>query len=100
MRMRIDEAWRHHEAVRVDGAFAALAHLADFGDLAARDRDVGLVARLARAVDDEAVPDDEIVAHPALPEIVGLDATRRRVARRMQNAQSMFLSPFFGGEAR
>ena len=69
MGVRIDEARRHDQPVGVDGALGAFRHLADFGDLAVGDRDIGLVALGARAVDHGAVLDDEIVAHGFLPGI-------------------------------
>ena len=59
--VRIDEARRDDQAVGVDGALGAFRHLADFGHLAVGDRDIGLVSLGARAVDHDAVLDDEIV---------------------------------------
>src|SRR5690242_17602284 len=67
MRVRIDETRRHHQAVGIDGAFGAVLDLADLGDLAVRDRDIGPVALRAAAIDHGAVLDDEIVAHPFPP---------------------------------
>ena len=41
MGVRIDEARRDDQSVGVDGALGAFRDLADFGDLAVRDRDIG-----------------------------------------------------------
>src|SRR5262249_19581330 len=58
----------------VDGALGAFGYLADFGDLAIDDRDVGLVAGCTGPVDDRATLDQQIVAHSCLPRIS--EATR------------------------
>src|SRR5262249_42493781 len=51
----------------IDRALGAFVHLADLGDLAVLDRDIGLVAPGAGAVDHGAVLDNEVVAHRFLP---------------------------------
>ncbi len=69
MGVRIDETRRHDQPMGVDGALGAFRHLADFDDLAVGNRDIGLVALGARAVDHDAILDHEIVAHAFLPGI-------------------------------
>jgi hypothetical protein len=73
----VDEAGRDDLARGVDLAVGAGGRKrADAGDPAARHRDVGGVAGRARAVDDGAVPDEEIepLGHLSRP-------SRRRVSR-------------------
>jgi hypothetical protein len=65
MGMRIDEAGHHGQAFGVDYLARRPADLADCGDLAARDAEVGLVARRAGTVDDRFVADDQVVIHNA-----------------------------------
>src|SRR5262249_24538626 len=61
--VRIDEARRDDQPVRVDGAPGAFRDLADLGDLAVGDGDVGPIARRTGSIDHGAVLDDEVVAH-------------------------------------
>ena len=67
MGVRIDETWCHDQPVGVDGALGALGHLADFGDLAIGDGDVGPIALGAGAIDHGAVLDHQIIAHENPP---------------------------------
>src|SRR4029077_19217432 len=53
--------------VGIDGALRTFRHPADFGDLAGSNPDIGLESRRACAIDHDAVPDHEIVAHRFLP---------------------------------
>ena len=54
----VDEAGRDDVPFGVDDLFRGLADFADRGDPAARDADVGAIARQPRAVDDGAVAND------------------------------------------
>ncbi len=61
MRVDVDEARGHQGAVGVDGATGGgPGELADGGDAAVRDADVGRAGRRAGAVDDRAAADHEI----------------------------------------
>ena len=57
----VDEARRDQQALGVDLLGALARHLADRGDLAVLDRDVGLARAAARAVGHRAAADDQIV---------------------------------------
>ena len=63
VRMAIDEAGRDDVALGVHGALGAVANTSDGGDPAVLDRDVGDVARCARAVDHRAVGNNQVVGH-------------------------------------
>ncbi len=69
MRVRVDEAGRDDAAIGVDHFRCAVPDLADLGDLASGDGNVGLTPRRAGAVDDGAVPDQRVVAHPSVSSI-------------------------------
>ena len=64
--MDVDEARRDVETGRVDLGHVGRRHLADRGDAAVLDRDVGRERLAARAVEDRAVADHEI-DHARLP---------------------------------
>ncbi len=61
VRMDVDEAGRDEQSVGVDRALGARVEATDLGDEAAVDRDVGGTRRRARAVDDRAPADDQLV---------------------------------------
>jgi hypothetical protein len=77
MRVRIDEAGRDHEVARVDRLGGGAGNPADLDDLAAGDGDVGAPRRGPCAVHHRAVPDEQVVGHPASSLAVG----RRRDER-------------------
>ncbi len=60
VRVAIDEAGRHDQAVRVDAALRRRPNAADLDDAPIRNADIGAVATHARAIDDGAVANDEI----------------------------------------
>ena len=60
MGVDVDEARRDQLAARVDLLGALAVELADGGDLAVLDRDIGLDQRAAPAVGDGTIADDEI----------------------------------------
>ena len=66
MAMIVDEAGRHHRAAGVDGARRRATEFADFDDLAVLDRDIAAEGRHPRAIDDTAIPDQQIVRHWSL----------------------------------
>jgi hypothetical protein len=67
VRVRIDEARRDDQAIRVEGSLRGPADiLPDLEDLSRGDRDIGMPRRRARSVDDGAVPDQKI-EHCILP---------------------------------
>src|SRR5713226_8804446 len=76
MGVRVDEAGRHHQIGRVDGSLCAGAHLADFGDSRAFDRDVAMKSQLSAPVDYRSVPDHVVICHGALRSM--LDLYRRQ----------------------
>ena len=59
--VRVDEAWGYDETVSIDRPMRAPPDAADVGDDAALDAHVGVDHRQARAVDDGAVLDNEVV---------------------------------------
>ena len=61
MGVRVDKAGRDDAAGRIDDLACAVLHLADLGDLAVRDRDIGLTPRRPRAVDHRSVLDQQII---------------------------------------
>src|SRR5262245_52594115 len=63
--MGVDEARGHDMALGVNRLFGSIPQFADRGDLATGDADIGAIAGQARAVDDGAIPDNEIVVHHA-----------------------------------
>src|SRR5882724_4129903 len=63
MRVRIDEAGRHHEAVRVDLVRAPTGDGPDLGDAATGDGEVAGAPGRAGPVDDVTTADDEVVRH-------------------------------------
>jgi len=67
MGMRVDKAGRDDAIGRVDDPLGAVADPADLDDPAVRDRDVGVAARRAGAVDHGAVLDQQIVRHLGPP---------------------------------
>ena len=57
----VDEARRDVQAGRVDfGQRGRMRQIADRRDAVAGDRDVGLIGRHARAVEERAMPDDDV----------------------------------------
>src|SRR5256885_3383293 len=61
MAVDIDETWSDEESCGIDLRRRALVRkVADSRDESVRDRHVGTVAGIARAVQDGAVPDDEV----------------------------------------
>ncbi len=63
----VDETWGDNPSFGVDRALGGGAiGFADPDDLAVLYRDIGLESRLARAVDNTPIPDDQIVRHPLL----------------------------------
>ena len=67
MGVRVDKAGRDDAIGGVDDLLGAVLDPADLGDPAIRDRDIGLAARCAGAVDHSAVLDQQIVRHPGPP---------------------------------
>ena len=63
MAVIVDKPRRHHPAGGVDGFLGRAAQFADFDDLAVLDADIAAKHRHARAVDDAAVFDQQIVRH-------------------------------------
>jgi hypothetical protein len=61
--MVVDKAGSDGTAVGVDRAFSRTAQLADFGDLAVFAANIAAKPRLSRAVDNEAILDQQIVCH-------------------------------------
>src|SRR5260370_32259995 len=60
----IDKAWRDDPSRRIDRPLGGGAvRLADADDFALMHRDIGLERRLARAVDDVPVLDEQIIGH-------------------------------------
>ncbi len=79
MGVAVDEAGRHHMALGVDYLIRGLAvKLADGGDSAVADGDIGAVTRRAGAVDHGAALDDEIVSHLFPP--IGCPISGARIA--------------------
>ena len=79
--MDVDEAGRNRQAACVDFFSAARSQArADGGDPAAADRDVACDGRLAQAVEDGAVADDEVgpLALTPEPTRIGQREQRRR----------------------
>ncbi len=61
MRMQIDEARRDDLALRVDRLVRRMfLQIADLGNLAVLDPDVGLVTRQPRPIDDHSAADDYV----------------------------------------
>ena len=60
VRVHVDDAGREHEPVGVDRLGALVLDLADAGDAAVLDREVGALGLVAQAVDDGGAADDEI----------------------------------------
>jgi hypothetical protein len=60
MGVDVDEAGRHQPAARVDLFLALGGDLADFGDLAAGDCDIGFIELAAVAIGDGAAADHEV----------------------------------------
>jgi hypothetical protein len=70
MGVRVDKAWRDDTTIGVyDAGCGSTANLADLGDAAVRDRDIGLIPRCSGAVDDGAVPDQQIIRHRRSPSL-------------------------------
>src|SRR3954453_8389380 len=63
MRMVVNETRRHGSAVRVDGAGGGTVKAADAGDFAVVDANVAAEGRHAGAVDDQPVPDQQVICH-------------------------------------
>ena len=59
----VDETRRHDGALRIDDARRGAAQLADLGDLAVLHRDIAAECRHARAIDDAAIADQQIIGH-------------------------------------
>src|SRR5690348_5758464 len=66
MGMDIDEARRNEFAARVDLMIGFCHRAADGGDFSIADRDVGVVWRTARPIDNGAATDDERFSHAFL----------------------------------
>ncbi len=60
MGVDVDEAGRHQPAARVDLFLALGCDLADFGDLAAGDCDIGFIEIAALAIGNVAAADHEV----------------------------------------
>src|SRR5439155_15411046 len=67
MAMVVDKAGRDGAAIGVDRALRRARQLADLDDLAVLCRDIGAKRRHPRAIDDEAVFDQEVVCHRVSP---------------------------------
>ncbi len=63
MAMVVDKAGRDDAAGGVDRARGRPAQFADLGDLAVLDPDIAAERRHARAVDDAAVLDQQVIRH-------------------------------------
>src|SRR5262249_51147193 len=61
VRMDVDEARRDDQALGVNLALALARHLAEGGDLVALDGEVAVIPRIAGAVDELAVADDQVI---------------------------------------
>ncbi|MCG3774637.1 MAG: hypothetical protein JW395_1461 [Nitrospira sp.] len=61
--VRIDKSGSHHQTVRIDGALGRAAQLADLGDLAVANADVGAEGWRARSINHPTVLNQEIKAH-------------------------------------
>ena len=79
MAMVVDKARRHDEALGIDGACRRPRQFADLDDLAVLDPDIAAERRRARAVDDAAVLDQQIVGHGVLLRIFYPSAACGRV---------------------
>ena len=67
MRVRVDKARGDDAAPGLDDLASAVPDLADLGDPAVHDRDIGLTPRCAGAVDHGAVLDQQIIGHRQAP---------------------------------
>ena len=63
MRVQVDQAGRDDVALHVAHFRGAAEIVADFGDLAARERHVGDAVDVLRGIDDPPALQDEIVGH-------------------------------------
>jgi hypothetical protein len=93
MRVQVDKAGRDDQAARVDFArrsrSSCIAGRDQGGDFARGDRNVGGESRRAAAVDNRAVPDDQVVFHSG--PIVALIARQgKQVRRAIVEAPALF----------
>src|SRR5581483_6124896 len=86
MGVRVDEPWRDHAVAGIDRRLRAAVDRADLDDLAFGDGDVGMAARRAGAVDEQAVADDEIKRHSKL--LLSWACCRRLSPSAIRNADS------------
>ncbi len=69
MGMAVDEAGRDHVPLGIEGLRGALAlEIADRGDQAVADAEVGAIPGQARAVHHRAAANDQVVRHVVPPE--------------------------------
>jgi hypothetical protein len=59
----VDEARRYHEIRGIDDSVGCAVDLADLGDDAVLDGDIGLARCAAGSIDEASVPDDEVKGH-------------------------------------
>jgi hypothetical protein len=80
----VDESGRNHLAVRIDGLFAGcVMQIADGGDAAGANAEVGRVPRLTAAVDNAAIHDNHVERVLRVSRRPGL--RRRRTGRHQHN---------------
>src|SRR5271169_3921895 len=72
MAVVVDKAGGDGASFGVDRARCSAAQLADVDDLAALDADIAAKRRHPRAIDDQSVPDQQIIRHRFLPPRPGL----------------------------
>ncbi len=63
MGVHVDDAGREHEPIGVDRLGALVLDLADSGDAAVLDREIGAPGLVAQPVDESGAADDEVDHH-------------------------------------
>ena len=82
MRVDVDEARRNNESVHIDGLARRAGGRPDRRDPVALHRDIGNPLRLARAVNDPAAANDDVVSHNPFSEMRSSNCRRFRPDRK------------------